>query len=190
MKSAYRFLYLIPNFIILKWNKVSFASFSFYGMVWIRNSGHISFGERIKINSHPTANVIGGDIRTCFVVRKGAAIIVGSNVSISNSTFCSADKIIIEDYVMIGGSCKIWDSDFHPMDPETRKRTPNQNFISKPIHIKQSAFIGGSSIILKGVTIGKNAVVGAGSVVSKDIPDNEIWAGNPARFIKKIDVHG
>ena len=42
------------------------------------------------------------------------------------------------------------------------------------------------SIILKGVTIGENSVVGAGSVVTKDIPSGEVWAGNPAKFIRKI----
>ena len=53
--------------------------------------------------------------------------------------------------------------------------------------IKDNAFIGSHSTILKGVTIGENAVIGACSLVSKDIPANEIWAGNPIKFIKKID---
>lgn len=48
--------------------------------------------------------------------------------------------------------------------------------------------IGACSIVLKGVTIGKNSVVGAGSVVTKSIPDNEVWAGNPAKFIRKVDA--
>ena len=57
---------------------------------------------------------------------------------------------------------------------------------SKPIHIKQNAFIGMGSIILKGVTIGTNSIIGAGSVVTKNVPDGQIWAGNPAVYIKDI----
>ena len=59
---------------------------------------------------------------------------------------------------------------------------------SAPVLIKEGAFIGAHSIILKGVTIGKHSIIGAGSVVTKSIPDGEIWAGNPARFIRKIDI--
>lgn len=56
------------------------------------------------------------------------------------------------------------------------------------VHIKRNAFIGAGTIITKPVTIGEYAVVGAGSVVTKDIPDGEVWAGNPARFIKKRNI--
>ena len=56
---------------------------------------------------------------------------------------------------------------------------------SKGIRINNDVFIGANSIILKGVEIGKCSVIGAGSIVTKCIPENEIWAGNPAMFIKK-----
>lgn len=55
-----------------------------------------------------------------------------------------------------------------------------------PVVIGDNVFIGAKCIILKGVTIGENSIVGAGSVVTKSIPANEIWAGNPAKFIRKI----
>lgn len=53
------------------------------------------------------------------------------------------------------------------------------------IEIGEHAFIGTGSIITGNVRIGRSTIVGAGSVVTKDIPDNEIWAGNPARFVKR-----
>lgn len=53
------------------------------------------------------------------------------------------------------------------------------------VYIGDHTFIGTGTIISKDVRIGNNVIVGAGSVVTKDIPDNEIWAGNPARLIKK-----
>lgn len=58
-------------------------------------------------------------------------------------------------------------------------------FKSGEVHICKGVFIGANATICNAVTIGENAVVGAGSVVTKDIPAGEIWAGNPAKFIKK-----
>ena len=55
-----------------------------------------------------------------------------------------------------------------------------------PVRIKRGAWIGARAIILPGVTIGENAVVGAGSVVTKDVPDNSVVVGNPAKIIKEI----
>ena len=86
---------------------------------------------------------------------------------------------------VFGGDTKIYDTDFHSTDPFKRLHG-NTDVPSKPVHIGKRVFIGGHSIILKGVTIGDEAVIGAGSVVTKDVPAGEIWAGNPARFIKKI----
>lgn len=57
---------------------------------------------------------------------------------------------------------------------------------SRPVNIGKNVFVGGHVIILKGVTIGDGAIIGAGSVVTKDVPTNEIWAGNPATFVKKV----
>lgn len=56
----------------------------------------------------------------------------------------------------------------------------------KPVHIGKNAWIGAGATILPGVTIGNNAVVGAASVVTKDVPADTIVAGNPAKFIKRI----
>lgn len=57
----------------------------------------------------------------------------------------------------------------------------------KPVLIKKNAWIGARAIIMPGVTIGENAVVGSGSVVTKDVPDNTIVVGNPARILRTIE---
>lgn len=58
--------------------------------------------------------------------------------------------------------------------------------IGQPIHIKEGVWLASRCIILAGVTIGKHSVIGAGSVVTRDVPDYQLWAGNPAVFIKEI----
>lgn len=65
---------------------------------------------------------------------------------------------------------------------EERKLTE----ITKPVHIKEGAWLATRCMIFPGVTVGRHSVVGAGSVVTKDIPDYQFWAGNPAQFIKEI----
>lgn len=84
--------------------------------------------------------------------------------------------IIIEQGVRLTSGCKIVT---HFLD--TRKN----KYVRGKIHIKKNAYLGMNTLIVKPITIGENAVIGAGSVVTKDIPDNEVWAGNPARFIRK-----
>nr|WP_285890903.1 DapH/DapD/GlmU-related protein [Mesobacillus maritimus] len=56
-----------------------------------------------------------------------------------------------------------------------------------PVVIEDGVFIGGGSFILKGSHIGKDSIIGAGSVVSGRVPPNEVWAGNPAKFIRYVD---
>jgi acetyltransferase-like isoleucine patch superfamily enzyme len=155
-----------------------------FGPILIKNQGKLSIGSGVRINSHKWANVIGGDQRSSIVVLPGGEMHIGDNVGFSNSAFFCTTRIQIGKNVMIGGSCKIWDTDFHSLDSTVRATDPNGGYKSAPIIIHDNAFIGANSIILKGVTIGKNAIVGAGSVVTKSIPDNEIWAGNPAKFIR------
>lgn len=61
--------------------------------------------------------------------------------------------------------------------------------ITKPITIGNNVYIGVNSIVLPGVSIGNNVIVGSGSVVTKDLPDNGVYAGNPARYIKSIEEY-
>jgi acetyltransferase-like isoleucine patch superfamily enzyme len=57
-----------------------------------------------------------------------------------------------------------------------------------PVTIRRRAFVGGHSILLKGSIVGEGAVLGAGSVLRAVVPDGQIWAGNPARFLRHVDA--
>ncbi len=182
------------TFFIKKQNHFSLTRFKvdygkdtkFNGIIFISSLGSLKIGNSCIVNSGKNQNPIGGDIVTRLIVEKSGILKIGNNVGISNSTIYCTKQITIKDNVFIGGGTKIWDTDFHSIDPNIRIHGGDNQIISKSITIEESVLIGGSVIILKGVTIGKNSVVGAGSVVAKNIPENEIWAGNPAKYIKTI----
>lgn len=155
------------------------------GIIVFRNFGNIHMGKNICINSHRIADPIGGDTRTIICTGRNARIELKDGVSISNSTIYSNNYIEVGEDTCIGGGVKIYDTDFHSIYAENRLNG-NTNIPSLPVIIGRRVFIGGHTIILKGVTIGDEAVIGAGSVVTRSIPSKEVWAGNPAKFIKKI----
>ncbi len=150
------------------------------GPIYLNNQGRIVLGNNIRINSGTTYNPIGGNTRCFWTTKPGGVIKIGENTGISNTVLYSFNRIEIGRDVLIGNGCKIYDSDFHPIGR-------SGEMVSRQITIGDGVFIGAHSIILKGVTIGNQAVVGAGSVVTRDIPAGEIWAGNPAKFIKKVE---
>ncbi|WP_339709588.1 acyltransferase [uncultured Kriegella sp.] len=175
------------NKFIFKYKKVNYSDFPrIYGKIFIRNQGSITIDKNVSFNSGPYANPIGGDTKMTIIVGKSAVLNIGSGAGISNSTIICQDKITIGDNVKIGGSVKIYDTDFHSLDADNRRIKEKDLPNTKPVVIDDNSFIGAHSIILKGVTIGENSIIGAGSVVTKTIPSGEIWAGNPAKFIRSI----
>ena len=154
------------------------------GLIRVRNRGKIVIGDKVTINSAPMANPIGGQERTILVAQKGAKITIGDGSGLSNCAIFAAKSVTIGSQVMIGAGVKIYDTDFHSVDFIARME--NRPPVKTAVTIEDGAFIGAHSIILKGVSVGEKSVIGAGSVVTKSIPGNEIWAGNPARFIRKI----
>jgi acetyltransferase-like isoleucine patch superfamily enzyme len=129
------------------------------------------------------------------------SIAIGNNTFIGGSTFICVNNITIGNDVMISWGCTVVDNNAHSLisseradDVKDALRAKHEGKTgiykdwsvvkSAPITIKDKAWIGFNSIILKGITIGEGAVVGAGSVVTKDVPDYTIVAGNPAIIVK------
>lgn len=150
--------------------------------------GTITIGKKFQCFNHVSSNSIGL-IQPCVfdVVEDNSYIIIGDNVGISGSTLNATIGITIEDNVNIGSGCIITDTDSHPIDYFDRLNNVKTSTKSSPIIIKEGAFIGARSLILKGVTIGKRSIVGAGSVVTKSVPDYCIVGGNPAKILKYLN---
>lgn len=121
-------------------------------------------------------------------LREGAKIVIGHDTGISGTTICAAVSVIIGNQCLIGANVIIVDTDFHSIEPQNRRHNSNPvDITASAVFISDNVFIGVGSIILKGVKIGKNSVIGAGAVVTKDVPENVIVAGNPAVILRKLD---
>jgi acetyltransferase-like isoleucine patch superfamily enzyme len=156
----------------------------FYGvpLVYFFSGSKISIGRSIRIRTSRSSNLIGINRRTIIATHsKNAEIIIGDNCGFSAIVLGAREFIKIGNDVMIGANVLITDFDWHAINPNERRHGIPE---SSPINIEDNVFIGYSSTILKGVSIGKNSVIGANSVVTKDIPSNVIAAGNPCKVIK------
>lgn len=146
---------------------------------------NIEFGKNIFINSGENTNLIGRGNKTVLRTIDNGRIVIGDNLRMSNTVIVAFDEVKIGNDVMIGGGVTIWDSDFHSLDYKTRIYSPFDDIKKSKIIIDDGAFIGAGAYILKGVHIGERAIIGAGAVVSCDVPADEVWAGNPAKCIRK-----
>ncbi len=149
---------------------------------------------------HPLSDVqtnsIGDDtfVWQFTVILKDA--IIGRNCNINCQVFIEND-VIIGNNVTVKPGVQLWDGlRIHdnvfigPNVTFTNDRYPRSKQYPEEFQqtvIEKGASIGANATVLGGVTIGENALIGAGSVVTKDIPANELWVGNPARKIKNID---
>lgn len=130
----------------------------------LNNLGHIGEGSTIKQG---------------FRFSRGNNIYLGKKVFINyNCSFQDSAEIIIDDFSLIAPDVKIYTS-FH--DKMSREKQ------TSPVYIGKRSWIGGASIILPGIEIGKNSIIGAGSVVKRNISPNSIYAGNPIRKIGEIE---
>lgn len=183
-----KYCYLL-TVCILKGNAVVYASFRTNGIpyVMVACGGKFTIGNNFAMNNGVKGNPIGCYERCTFFVDTNAVLAIGYNVGMSQAALICHKSITIGNNVKIGGGSCIYDTDFHSLDPVVRSSGEDlKNRAEKPVIIGDNVFIGAKSIVLKGVSIGENSIIGAGSVVAKSVPANQIWAGNPAKFIRNI----
>lgn len=121
--------------------------------------------------------VIGENCNICSQCFIENDVKIGDNVTVKNGVYLW-DGITIEDNVQIGANVT-FTNDKYPR--------AKQAFELQRTRIKKGASVGAASVILGGIIIGENALIGAGSVVTKDVPANELWVGNPAKFVRVIN---
>jgi len=185
----YRIICLFINAIILLLNNSSFMIPNvrqIFGIIRIRNNGKIIVGKKLKIISAFSYNPIGFMSFTSIFVQKNAVLRIGDYTGISNSIIYCSYNIEIGSNVFIGGDCKIYDTDFHSLNYDKRISDSDNDIHKNIVRIENGVFLGTGCIILKGITIGEKSIIGAGSVVSKSIPPNQIWAGNPIKYLRSI----
>lgn len=177
------------NILKFKYSNIKFGShLRVVGKIGLTIQGRCSIGANFRCSSGDMSNAMGRNVSSYIKVGENASLSIGDNVGISSTCIWCDKDIRIGNNVKVGALTIITDTDAHSLNPTLRSNneTDGINAVKKPVEICDNAFIGTSSVICKGVRIGCNSIVGAGSVVTRNIPDNEIWGGNPAVFIKKI----
>ena len=133
-----------------------------------------------------------------FALGENGSCKIGDFSLINGAMIMANDRIEIGKHCLISWNVGIADSDFHPLDAAQRRidtmalapfykdRPPRPEITAKPVFIKDNVWIGFNAVILKGVTIGENSVIAAGAVVTKDVPANVVFAGNPGVIVKHL----
>jgi acetyltransferase-like isoleucine patch superfamily enzyme len=146
----------------------------------------VRLGDNVKIFDF--VNLYGctiGDntkVGTFVEIQKNAHI--GRNCKISSHTFI-CEGVVIEDDVFIGHNVSFI-NDTYPRATAAGRLQTEADWTVEPTRVKSGASIGTSCTILANVTIGRNAIIGAGSVVTRDIPDDVVAAGNPCRVLRPL----
>jgi hypothetical protein len=142
---------------------------------------------------------LGNDVRvelgTTFSVEADGVVEVGDESILAGVVFMCADRIALGSSVVVSYNVVIADCDFHPLDPDLRRRDAVANapdgdrgerpaLEAAPVVVEHGALIGIGAIVLKGVRIGSGARIGAGAVVTRDVPPGAEVAGNPANLVE------
>ena len=154
----------------------------------------VIIGNDVMLKSGFADNPTACSSRTGITCYRGAKLVIGDDTGLFGTTVICSKSVTIGSKTLIAGGTHIYDTNFHSLDPAIRIEGNTDQVHTKfelgqhssPVSIGNQCWIGSRCIILRGVTIGDQAVIGAGSVVTKDVPPRQVWAGNPARLIKEL----
>lgn len=180
----------------LRMNGCSFGSnLSIIGRPIFRafRKGSIKIGSQVTLISSHRVNLVGLTTPVILEVLGSGSIEIGDRSGGSGIVISSRNRVVIGSHVKLGGNVRIYDHDYHSLNHVYRRnsKTDSIHVKTSPVIVENDVFVGANAMILKGVHIGEYAIIGAGSVVSKNVPAGEVWAGNPARFIgltAKVDT--
>jgi acetyltransferase-like isoleucine patch superfamily enzyme len=144
--------------------------------------GTLDVGDDVRLISNYGLNAVGGNDAVTLWIGPGASLSIGNRSGLSHATIVCLERIEIGCGVLVGGGARVFDSDFHV--PPSATTTVGAEPVSLPVRIEDDVFVGAYATILKGVTVGRGAVIGAASVVTRNVPAYEVWAGNPARKLE------
>lgn len=140
---------------------------SYYQLLGAQVGRNSRIKKHVVIHNPSKLNIGEGTVIGDFVhIWAGGGLKIGSNVLIAAHTMLTTDA--------------------HDLQAVACHRLYSQTSISQPIIIGDNVWIGGNCVILPGVSIGNNSVIGAGAVVTRNVPANQVWIGNPARYHKEI----
>lgn len=182
--------------LISKRHKYKLALGSFFSRFTLVTSKKTKLNAPVRIEGLGTIDIKGATLGYRHAPRTGngeifilslhpyTSVRIGEGTIVSNNvTIVAQQQVDIGAKCLIGDHIFITDSDFHDISPETRHTGGGK---TAPTIIADSVWIGSRSIILKGVSIGENSVIAAGSVVTKNVPPNSIFGGNPAKHIRDL----
>jgi len=154
----------------------------------MKNINNVKLGKDVKIfdlvNLYGCEIGDGSKIGTFVEIQKGA--VIGKNCKISTHTFI-CEGVHIDDNCFIGHGVMFINDKLPRATNTDGSMQSEEDWECVPTYIRKNVSIGSNATIMCGITIGENALIGAGSVVLKDVPENTVVAGNPARVIREIE---
>jgi acetyltransferase-like isoleucine patch superfamily enzyme len=179
-RDAFRLLFLHLN---LRINRVVYGKKLRGNRCVIKNKGRIELGDNVLLNSFPDGELY----KTGLLAHLDSALIrIGNNCALNGTIVHSRNAVTIGDNCMFGPGVVILDNASHNTSIDTVRRRTGR-IADDPVVIGNNVWVGMHSIILKGVHIGDNSIIAAGSVVTKNVPSNQVFGGNPAVFIKELN---